>query len=119
MSTSIADIPDESQAQPHRVAVYVDGLNLYHGLKSRRWRRYYWLNLHRLAERLLLSDQSLVMIRYFTARFLPRFDDPRSTPTPGYLPEGVGNPARLDDPVRVPPAKDRNLPPVWSNVGNF
>ncbi len=76
MSTSIADIPDESQAQPHRVAVYVDGLNLYHGLKSRSWRRYYWLNLRRLAERLLRSDQRLVMVRYFTARFMPRFGDP-------------------------------------------
>ncbi len=76
MSTSIADIPDESQAQLHRVAVYVDGLNLYHGLKSRRWRRYYWLNLRRLAERLLRPDQSLVMVRYFTARFLPHFGDP-------------------------------------------
>ena len=75
MSTSTADIPDEVPP-PHRVAVYVDGLNLYHGLKSRSWRRYYWLNLRRLAERLLRPDQSLVVVRYFTARFVPRPDDP-------------------------------------------
>ena len=56
--------------------MYVDGLNLYHGLKSRSWRRYYWLNLRRLAERLLRPGQSLVMVRYFTARFLPRSHDP-------------------------------------------
>ena len=76
MSTFTADITDEVQPPPHRVAVYVDGLNLYHGLKSRSWRRYYWLNLRQLAESLLRSGQSLVMVRYFTARFLPRSDDP-------------------------------------------
>ena len=57
------------------MAVYVDGLNLYHGLKSRGWRRYYWLNLRRLAERLLRPGQSLVAVKYFTARFQLRRDD--------------------------------------------
>ena len=28
-----------------RVSVYVDGFNLYYGLRSRGWRRYYWLDL--------------------------------------------------------------------------
>ena len=51
-----------------RVLVYVDGLNLYHGLRDRGWRRYYWLDARRLAERLLLPDQTLVAVRYFTAR---------------------------------------------------
>ena len=50
-----------------RVAVYIDGLNLYHGLRQRRWRRYYWLNLHRLSQNLLRADQRLVKVRYFTA----------------------------------------------------
>ena len=54
-----------------RVVVYVDGLNLYYGLKSAGWRRYYWLDLRRLAQSLLLSGQSLAAIRYFTARFSP------------------------------------------------
>ena len=76
MSTSITDAPDEQNPLPQRVAVYVDGLNLYHGLKSRGWRRYYWLDLRRLAERLLRSDQSLAFVRYFTARFQPPADDP-------------------------------------------
>ncbi len=79
MSTSTAADPDENQPPFHRVAVYVDGLNLYHGLKSRGWRRYYWLNLRRLAERLLRPGQSLVAVRYFTARFQPRRDDPDRT----------------------------------------
>ena len=28
-----------------RVAVYIDGFNLYYGLKSKGWSRYYWLDL--------------------------------------------------------------------------
>ncbi len=27
-----------------RVIVYIDGFNLYFGLKSKGWRRYFWLN---------------------------------------------------------------------------
>ena len=61
---------------PRRVAVYVDGLNIYYGLKSRGWRRYYWLDLRRLGERLLRPGQQLAMVRYFTARFEPQADDP-------------------------------------------
>lgn len=51
-----------------RALVYVDGFNLYHGLRDKGWRRYYWLDARRLAERLLLPDQTLVAVRYFTAR---------------------------------------------------
>ena len=54
-----------------RVAVYVDGFNLYHGLRSKGWRRYYWLDPCRLAVNLLRSDQELAAVRYFTAR-IPR-----------------------------------------------
>ena len=80
MSTPIVtDNPVENAPPSHRVAVYVDGLNLYNGLKSRGWRRYYWLDLRRLAERLLRPGQRLVMVRYFTARFRFRADDPEQT----------------------------------------
>lgn len=58
------------------VAVYIDGFNLFYGLRSKGWRRYYWLDLRRLAERLLRPDQILVAVRYFTARVLPEADDP-------------------------------------------
>ena len=75
MSTPISDNSGATDPPSHRVAVYVDGLNLYYGLKSRGWRRYYWLDLRRLAERLLRPGQRLEMVRYFTARFQPR-DDP-------------------------------------------
>ncbi len=48
--------------------MYVDGFNLYYGLKSKGWRRYYWLDLVSLSFRLLRSGQQLVAVRYFTAR---------------------------------------------------
>ena len=58
-----------------RVSVYVDGFNLYYGLKSKGWRRYYWLDLRRLSEKLLRPGQRLVMVKYFTAQVSPRAGD--------------------------------------------
>lgn len=60
-----------------RVSVYIDGFNLYYGLRSKGWRRYYWLDLRRLAEKLLISNQHLVIVRYFTAKILHQTDDPQ------------------------------------------
>jgi len=51
-----------------RVMVYVDGFNLYFGLRSKGWRRYYWADLRRLAENLLRPEQTLIAVRYFSAR---------------------------------------------------
>ena len=33
-----------------RVITYIDGFNLYFGLKSAGWNRFYWLNLQTMAE---------------------------------------------------------------------
>ena len=51
-----------------RVIVYIDGFNLYFGLRERGWRRYLWLNLQELARRLLNEGQTLVHTKYFTSR---------------------------------------------------
>jgi uncharacterized LabA/DUF88 family protein len=51
-----------------RVIAYVDGFNLYFGLKSKGWRRYYWLNIQVLAQNLLKPNQKLLLTKYFTAR---------------------------------------------------
>lgn len=48
------------------VIAYVDGFNLYHGLHDKYRRRYLWLDLERLVQRLRPRDQ-LVAVRYFTA----------------------------------------------------
>jgi hypothetical protein len=49
-----------------RVVAYIDGYNLYYGLRSSGWRRYYWLNPQTMAGQLLRPDQALVLTRYFT-----------------------------------------------------
>jgi len=48
------------------VICYIDGFNLYHGLRSKRWRRHYWLDLWALAERFLKPGQTLVEVVYCT-----------------------------------------------------
>ena len=52
----------------NRVIAYIDGFNLYFGLKADHGRKYLWLDLQALVESLLLPDQELQGVRYFTAR---------------------------------------------------
>ena len=51
-----------------KVITYIDGFNLYFGLKEKGWKRYYWLNLVALAKSLLKPDQTLQQVKYFTSR---------------------------------------------------
>ena len=51
-----------------RVIAYIDGFNLYFGLKSSGWQRYLWLNVQALAGNLLKPDQALAHTKYFTSR---------------------------------------------------
>lgn len=51
-----------------RVISYIDGFNLYFGLKNKDWKRYYWLDLEALSADLLLPGQTLLATHYFTAR---------------------------------------------------
>ena len=51
-----------------RVIAYVDGFNLYFGLKSSGWQRYLWLDVQALACNLLQSGQTLAHTKYFTSR---------------------------------------------------
>jgi len=51
-----------------RVMAYIDGFNLYYGLKDKGWRKYYWLNLDLLVRNLLKDYQNLIQTKYFTAR---------------------------------------------------
>jgi hypothetical protein len=57
------------------VIAYIDGFNLYHGLRDKYRRRYLWLDLGHLLQRLRPNDDVLA-VRYFTA--LVR-DDPVSS----------------------------------------
>ena len=49
------------------VTVYIDGFNLYHGLKSQYKNKYLWLNLLELSKKLIRSPQELVKVKYFTS----------------------------------------------------
>lgn len=51
-----------------RVVSYIDGFNLYFGLKNKGWKRYYWLDLVALSTALLKPGQTLQATHYFTAR---------------------------------------------------
>lgn len=55
------------------VIAYVDGFNLYHGLHAKYQRRYLWLDLEHLVQRIRPKDR-IVAVRYFTA--LVRDDPP-------------------------------------------
>jgi len=56
-----------------RVIAYIDGFNLYFGLRESGYKKYYWLNVRSLAEGLLMFNQELVFTKYFTSRIT---DDP-------------------------------------------
>jgi uncharacterized LabA/DUF88 family protein len=49
-----------------RVIAYIDGLNLYYGLRSKGWKRFYWVDIQALARHLLRQNQTLVETKYFT-----------------------------------------------------
>lgn len=49
-----------------RVIVYIDGYNLYNGMKDSGFERYKWLDIQSLATNVLNSGQELVMVKYFT-----------------------------------------------------
>lgn len=51
-----------------RVVAYVDGFNLYFGIRQAGWKRLYWLDVAALAQDLLKPRQQLVAVKYFSAR---------------------------------------------------
>lgn len=51
-----------------KVIAYVDGFNLYFGLRDKGWRCYYWLDIKSLCQNLLKSHQHLILVKYFTSR---------------------------------------------------
>jgi uncharacterized LabA/DUF88 family protein len=51
-----------------RVIAYIDGFNLYFGMKEANFRYYKWLNVKQLVESLLYPNQILAGIKYFTSR---------------------------------------------------
>lgn len=54
--------------QTQRVITYIDGFNLYFGLKEKMWQKYYWLDVRKLSLNLLKPNQVLTSVKYFTSR---------------------------------------------------
>ncbi len=50
-----------------KTIVYIDGFNLYYGLRARKWYKYLWLNLFDLAKRVCPPESSLEAVKYFTS----------------------------------------------------
>ena len=55
----------------NKVVGYIDGFNLFFGLRDSGLRRYYWLDPARLVTNLLKPGQQLVKVCYFSARIGP------------------------------------------------
>ena len=104
----------QRQAARERVIVYVDGFNLYYGLKSKGWRRYYWIDMRRLAENLLLPGQVLAAVRYFTARISPRPGSTSQSKRQANIPRSAGDPSGPAHPLRPLPRQRETLPGVQS-----
>lgn len=51
----------------NRVIAYIDGFNLYYGLREKYRHKYVWIDLQSLCESLCKSNQILVQAKYFTA----------------------------------------------------
>ena len=56
-----------------RVAVYIDGFNLYY--RGLRKTKYKWLDIAALSQEMLNTDDSIEFMRYFTAIVSPRAGD--------------------------------------------
>ena len=47
---------------------YVDGFNLYFGIKTSGWNNLKWLDINLLAQNLIKPNQKIVEVNYFTSR---------------------------------------------------
>jgi uncharacterized LabA/DUF88 family protein len=66
-----------------RVRAYIDGFNLYYGLKARYGHRFLWMDVQELVTSLLLPGQRLEQVTYFTTRV--RDDPPAEQRQSDYL----------------------------------
>ena len=62
-------MPDKKKS----VIFYVDGYNLYYGLKSKNWKKFYWLDIVGFFEKFLKPYQQLIEVNYFSA--IPKNQD--------------------------------------------
>jgi hypothetical protein len=89
------------------VAAYIDGFNLYYGMKSRYGRKHMWLDVVELVRQLRPSDE-VEVVRYFTA--IVKNEPPAATNQNLYLDALRAHNETLID-VRVGVFKQRTIGP--------
>jgi hypothetical protein len=60
--------PPQLPQTKRKAIVYIDGFNLYFGMREMGWGSFMWLDLIKFSQRLLAADQELVLVKYFTSR---------------------------------------------------
>lgn len=50
-----------------RVIVYIDGFNFYYGLKHKKWKQFYWLDIVKFFEKFAKPYQEITQVHYFSA----------------------------------------------------
>jgi uncharacterized LabA/DUF88 family protein len=58
----------EEAQKKERVIAYIDGFNLYFGMREAGFDQCRWLNVKKLVESLLQPNQELVGVKYYTSR---------------------------------------------------
>jgi hypothetical protein len=53
---------------PERIAAFVDGFNVYYGLRDKGFQRFYRLDYRALVETFVRATETLVYVKYFTSR---------------------------------------------------
>ncbi|MGH4008661.1 MAG: NYN domain-containing protein [Pseudonocardiaceae bacterium] len=98
-----------------RVVAYIDGFNLYFGLKARHGRRYLWLDLQALVLGLMRPGQTLEQITYFTARVR---NDPEGRQRQSYYLDALASHSPLvtivDGRFQEKPRHCRNCGAAWT-----
>lgn len=56
------------EKKKERVIIYIDGFNLYFGIKEAGYNQCKWLDLQLLGANLLQQNQELIGVKYFTSR---------------------------------------------------
>lgn len=52
-----------------KIAVYIDGFNMFHHMKKVFWKKYYWLDYWKLAKQFWWHNEKIIKVAYFTAYF--------------------------------------------------
>lgn len=50
-----------------KLIFYIDGFNFYFGLKEKKWKKFYWLDVVEFCSKFLRKHQELIEVKYFSA----------------------------------------------------